>query len=112
MSFAAVPDLAQRSASARSGSSAATGQADRFGLLLLDEGEYYFKGHTAYYWVEERKRWVVHGWWAAPSWPGAPAGTQSAWATRRQLLSLPPAACLQGGGQPEGVQPQPVLCAP
>lgn len=56
MSFAAVPELAQRSASARSGSSAATGQADRFSLLLLDEGEYYFKGHTAYYWVEERKR--------------------------------------------------------
>jgi hypothetical protein len=63
MSFAAVPDLAQRSASARSGASAATGQADRFGLLLLDEGEYYFKGHTAYHWVEERKRWVAHGWW-------------------------------------------------
>ena len=83
MSFAAVPELAQRSASARSGSSAATGQADRFSLLLLDEGEYYFKGHTAYYWVEERKRWVVlHG------WRGRPPGQ----ATARRARGPPAAA--------------------
>jgi hypothetical protein len=29
---------------------------DRFSLLLLEDGEYFFKGHTAYYWPEEQRR--------------------------------------------------------
>lgn len=30
--------------------------ADRFSLLLLEDGEYFFKAHTAYYWPEEQQR--------------------------------------------------------
>ena len=51
---------ARPSPSAASGTSAAAqhaaAAADRFSLLLLEEGEYYFKGHTAYHWIHERKR--------------------------------------------------------
>ncbi len=45
-----VADLASR------GSSGSVAPPDRFNLLLLEDGEYYFKGHTAYYWPEENKR--------------------------------------------------------
>jgi hypothetical protein len=30
--------------------------ADRFSLLLLEDGEYYFSAHTASHWVEDQRR--------------------------------------------------------
>ena len=39
-----------------SGSAASAAGGDRFNLLLLEDGEYYFRGHTAYHWVEDGKR--------------------------------------------------------
>lgn len=61
------------------GSGSQSGVAGRFSLLLLEDGEYYFKGHTAYHWVEERKRCGLqlaaklrrlvggHGHWRTPT---------------------------------------------
>ncbi len=56
MSSAALAELAaaERVPSAVSG--ATTTQQERFSLLLLDDGEYYFRSHTVYYWPLDDKR--------------------------------------------------------
>ena len=50
------PSAASGAGSSASAAQHAAAASDRFSLLLLEEGEYYFKGHTAYHWVDERKR--------------------------------------------------------
>lgn len=38
------------------GGASGTAAADRFSLLLLEDGEYYFRSHTAYHWPEDGRR--------------------------------------------------------
>ncbi|KAL4452133.1 hypothetical protein ABPG75_007795 [Micractinium tetrahymenae] len=56
MSSAALAELAaaERVPSAVGG--AATTPQERFSLLLLEDGEYYFRSHTAYFWPPDNKR--------------------------------------------------------
>lgn len=56
MSNAALAELA---AAARPPlGTSVTATPERFSLLLLDDGEYYFRSHTAYYWTHDGKRVV------------------------------------------------------
>lgn len=56
MSSAALAELAAAERVPSAVGSAAATQQDRFSLLLLDDGEYYFRSHTAYYWPLDEKR--------------------------------------------------------
>ncbi len=55
---AAIAEAAARGegpSPSKASASAAPG-ADRFSLLLLEDGEYYFSAHTASHWVEDQRR--------------------------------------------------------
>jgi hypothetical protein len=72
---------------------------DRFNLLLLEDGEYYFRDHACYYWKDGR-RWV-------------PCTGEEHWRCHcsKHLLSGLLIESLQGGGAPQGVQREPLLCS-
>lgn len=58
---AAVAALASASASGsspagRAANSPASSAADRFTLLLLEDGEHFFSSHTAYHWEPDGRR--------------------------------------------------------
>ncbi|KAI3438042.1 hypothetical protein D9Q98_000485 [Chlorella vulgaris] len=50
--------LARKHGSFNRGGSGSAAASDRFNLLLLEDGEYFFKGHTAYWWTEAGTRVV------------------------------------------------------
>ena len=70
-----APEGVQSSASSSLGSKSLG--ADRFNLLLLEDGEYYFRDHASYYWKEGR-RCVWQGQAEGPAtgarWPAGRAG--------------------------------------
>jgi hypothetical protein len=55
--------LARKHGSFNRGGSGSAAASDRFNLLLLEDGEYFFKGHTAYWWTEAGTRWAMY--WVA-----------------------------------------------
>lgn len=86
--------------------------SDRFNLLLLEDGEYYFRDHACYYWREHRRQGA--GCRAAVERRGNTWGEvglfRPAWVQPPQRPPRWPSP--QGGRPPEGVQPVALFCAP